>query len=99
EPRPGQEQAEPPEPVRGGVSPEDSRGLKFAGYGLLGAIVLFALLSLPPGAPLRTPETGALTADSPFMNGLIVFITILFLAAGWMYGAGARTIRSTVDVV
>ena len=99
EPRLGQYKGEQPEPVSGGMSPEESRGLKFAGYGLLGAIVLFALLSLPPGAPLRNPETGALIGDSPFMNGLIVFITILFLAAGWMYGAGARTIRSTVDVV
>src|SRR5690606_31449599 len=99
EPRLGQYKGEQPEPVSGGMSPEESRGLKFAGYGLLGAIVLFALLSLPPGAPLRNPETGALIGDSPFMNGLIVFITILFLAAGWMYGVGARTIRSTVDVV
>jgi aminobenzoyl-glutamate transport protein len=81
------------------MTPEESRGLKFAGYGLLGAIAIFALLTLPPGAPLRNPETGALIGNSPFMNGLIVFITILFLSAGWMYGIGARTIRSTVDVV
>jgi aminobenzoyl-glutamate transport protein len=89
----------PPVQGKGAMSAEESRGLKFAGYGLLGAILLFALLTLPTGAPLRNPETGALIGDSPFMNGLIVFITILFLSAGWMYGAGARTIRSTVDVV
>ncbi len=33
------------------------------------------------------------------MNGLIVFIMILFLAAGWAYGAGAGTMKNTVDVV
>ncbi len=99
EPRLGAYKGEQPEPVSGGMTTEESRGLKFAGYGLLGALVVFALLSLPPGAPLRNPETGALIGDSPFMNGLIVFITIVFLSAGWMYGVGARTIRSTVDVV
>jgi aminobenzoyl-glutamate transport protein len=86
-------------PVSGGMSPEESRGLKFASYGFLGAVAVFVLLSLPPGAPLRNPETGALIGNSPFMTGLIVFITILFLAAGWAYGIGARTIRNTVDVV
>jgi aminobenzoyl-glutamate transport protein len=81
------------------MSAEESRGLKFAGYALLAVIVVFLLLSLPSGAPLRNPETGALIGDSPFMNGLIVFITILFLAAGWAYGVGARTLSTTVEVV
>lgn len=99
EPRLGPYTGERPEVVSGGMTAEESRGLKFAGYGILAAVVLFALLTLPSGAPLRNPETGALIGDSPFMNGLIVFITILFLASGWMYGAGAGTIRNTVDVV
>jgi aminobenzoyl-glutamate transport protein len=98
EPRLGKYAGETPV-TKGAMSPEESRGLKFAGYGLLAAVAVFALLSLPPGAPLRNPETGALIGDSPFMNGLIVFITILFLAAGWMYGVGAGTIRNVVDVV
>ncbi len=87
-----------PEPS-GAMSAEESRGLKFATYGLLGVLVIFGLLTLPSGAPLRNPETGALVGDSPFMNGLIVFITLLFLAAGWAYGIGAGTVRNTVDVV
>src|SRR5690606_522362 len=81
------------------MSPEEGRGLRFTVYGILGMLAVFALLSLPPGAPLRNPETGSLTADSPFMEGLIVFITLVFLAAGWAYGAGAGTIRSSVDVI
>src|SRR5690606_615746 len=70
-----------------------------ATYALLGTIVVFALLSLPPGAPLRDPETGALIGTSPFMDGLIVMITVLFLAAGWAYGVGAGTIKSATDVI
>ena len=33
------------------------------------------------------------------MNGLIVFITLIFLAAGWAYGYGAGTMKSSVDVI
>jgi aminobenzoyl-glutamate transport protein len=62
-------------------------------------LVLFALLSLPSGAPLRNPETGALVGDSPFMNGLIVFIAAAFLVAGAAYGFGARTMKSSADVI
>lgn len=81
------------------MSEAESRGLRFAGYTLLGVLAVFALFTLPPGAPLRAPETGALVGNTPFMNGLIVLIMVLFLAAGWGYGVGARTLRSTVDVV
>jgi aminobenzoyl-glutamate transport protein len=80
------------------VTPEEARGLKYALWGLLGVLAFFMLLWLPPGAPLRNPETGALIADSPFMNGLIVFIALTFLVVGWAYGKGAGTITSSVDV-
>jgi aminobenzoyl-glutamate transport protein len=85
EPRLGQYTGERPEAVSRaeGMSQDESRGLRYAGYALLATLAVFALLALPPGAPLRNPETGSLIADSPFMNGLIVFITILFLAVGW----------------
>lgn len=82
----------------GATTPEESRGLKYALWAVLGVLLSFALLALPPGAPLRNPETGALVGDSPFMSGLIVFITLLFLAAGVGYGIGAGTIRTSTDV-
>src|SRR5215813_2344176 len=40
------------------VTPAESRGLKYAVWGLLSVLALFALLALPNGAPLRNPETG-----------------------------------------
>ena len=80
------------------VTPEESRGLKYALWAVLAVIAFFMLLWLPPGAPLRNPETGSAIADSPFMNGLIVFIALVFLAAGWAYGKGAGTLKSSVDV-
>ena len=51
----------------------EPRGLKFAVWGTIAILALFALLTIPRGAPLRNPETGGLIGDSPFMNGLIVF--------------------------
>jgi aminobenzoyl-glutamate transport protein len=82
-----------------GVSAEESRGLKYAFWATVILLGLFALLTLPSGAPLRNPETGALIGDSPFMNGLIVAIALLFLVAGAAYGVGAGTFKGTVDVV
>ncbi len=83
----------------GGVTLEEVRGLKYAGWGLIAVLVFFALLALPPGAPLRNPETGSLIANSPFMNGLIVFIALVFLVVGAAFGFGAGTMTSSVDVI
>ena len=58
-----------------------------------------ALLTLPAGAPLRNPETGSIIGNSPFMNSLIVTIALVFLAAGIGYGIGAKTMKSSVDVI
>jgi aminobenzoyl-glutamate transport protein len=88
------------EAVEGEVAAsDDSRGLKYATWALIAILVLFGLLSLPPGAPLRNPETGALVGDSPFMNGLIVFIALAFLVAGAGYGIGAKTMKGSADVI
>jgi aminobenzoyl-glutamate transport protein len=80
------------------VSADESKGLRYSFYALLGTLAVFALLALPSGAPLRNPETGSLIGDSPFMNGLIVFVTLLFLFTGLAYGIGAKTIKGTIDV-
>ncbi|GEN12039.1 aminobenzoyl-glutamate transport protein [Myxococcus fulvus] len=98
-PRLGEYKGEKPAETGAALSADESRGLKFAGLGVLAVVALFALLTLPSGAPLRNPETGALIGDSPFMNGLIVAITLLFLVAGAAYGVGAKTLRSSVDVI
>jgi aminobenzoyl-glutamate transport protein len=98
EPRLGEYTGEKPKDTESGLTQEESRGLKYTFWALIGVLVFFALLTVPRGAVLRNPETGALVGNSPFMNGLIVFITIVFLVAGVAYGIGAGTIKGIVDV-
>jgi aminobenzoyl-glutamate transport protein len=104
EPRLGKYQNEQPAadaPAHEGaqLSAAEMRGLRYAALGLLGVLIFFALLTVPAGAPLRNPQTGILIGNSPFMNGLIGVIMVLFLVTGVAYGIGAKTINKVSDVI
>jgi para-aminobenzoyl-glutamate transporter family len=77
----------------------ESRGLRFAGIALLACVGLILLLTVPSWGLLRNHETGSLINDSPFMEGLIFIITLVFLVAGICYGRGAGTLKSSNDVM
>lgn len=81
------------------LSADEYRGLRYAAMALIGVLGLFALLTIPAGAPLRNPDTGDLIGNSPFMNALIVPIMSIFLATGIAYGRGAKTITTTDGVI
>jgi aminobenzoyl-glutamate transport protein len=82
------------------ISPEDSaRGMRYAGIATLAVLIAITLLTAIPGAPLRNAETGKIIGDSPFMDSLIVIITIVFFAAGLAFGKGARTITTKEQVI
>jgi aminobenzoyl-glutamate transport protein len=96
------EEGDKPAEGGAGLSADESRGLRWAGFGLLGVLVLFALLTLPPGAPLQDPKNpgiAGLIGNSPFMNGLIALIMVLFLVTGAAYGLGARKMKNFTDVI
>ncbi len=78
---------------------QESRGLRFAGFALLGLIIVFCLLTIPSWGPLRNPATGELIGDSPFMNQLITLVVLIFLVSGWAYGIGAGTLRTLTEVI
>lgn len=86
-------------PVDSQLSDAEAKGLTYALYGLIGLLVVFALLTLPASAPLRNPQTGELIGNSPFMNGLIALIMLIFLVTGWCYGIGAGTMRTLSEVI
>ena len=81
------------------LTPSQSRGLRWAGWALLGYLVVVGLLLIPPGAPLRHPETGEILSGSPFMSGLIVQISALFFTVGYAYGKGAGTVKDLTAAI
>ncbi len=90
---------EAPAEEGGSLTPDESRGLRYALFALIGVFVFFALLTLPPGAPLRDPETGDLIGNTPFMNGLIAAVMVVFLFTGAAYGYGVGKMKSLADVI
>jgi aminobenzoyl-glutamate transport protein len=77
----------------------EAKGLRRAGLAIAAVLILIMALTLPPGAPLRHPETGDIIGDSPFMSSLIVMISLAFLAAGIAYGRTVGTIKGSDDVL
>lgn len=80
-------------------SAAEARGLRYALFGFLGVLAVVLLATLPPGAPLRDPATGAIIGNTPFMDSLMFIIMLLFLVSGICYGVGAGTVKSTDDVI
>src|SRR4029078_11751436 len=77
----------------------ERRGLRFA-LVFFGVFILFVVaVTLPPGAPLRDPDTGDIIGVTPFMDSLLFIISMSFLLAGIGYGIGARTFTSSNDVI
>jgi aminobenzoyl-glutamate transport protein len=77
----------------------EGKGLRHAGLAVVAVLAVIAVLTLPPGAPLRNPETRDIIGDSPFMTSLIVMISAAFLAAGIAYGRAVGTVKGADDVL
>ena len=84
-----------------GISGSEALGLKYAGRALLGFVVIIGALTAPPlpWGILRNQVTGGIMAGSPFMSGLIILISILFLVVGFAYGKGAGTIANVTAAI
>jgi aminobenzoyl-glutamate transport protein len=77
----------------------ESRGLRFAFYGLLACVAGIGLLTFPPNAPLRDPATGAIVGATPFMDSLLFIISLTFLICGICYGMGSKSMTGSDDVI
>jgi len=73
--------------------------LPLAGLAALAIVLLWAALVLMPGAPLRDDTAEGPARWTPFFRSLISGFFLLFLAAGWVYGARTGAIRKDSDVV
>ena len=81
------------------LTPTEQHGLRRAGLALLAFVIFIALLTAPPGAPLRHPETGEIISGSPFMSGLIVLISALFFTVGFTYGKATGTVPTLTAAI
>ncbi|WP_318614844.1 AbgT family transporter [Sporosarcina sp. YIM B06819] len=76
----------------------EKKGLVWATISIVVASILFALLILPEGAPLRGVEGEMPIIRSPFMSSLVPIIAILFFIPGLVYGKVTKVIKSDRDV-
>ncbi len=79
------------------LTPTEKKGLKYAGYGLLITIILLAVSVIPSNGIFRDPVTGSVL-HSPFFQGIIIGILLLFFVPGFIYGIVAGTIKNDKDV-
>jgi aminobenzoyl-glutamate transport protein len=91
--------ASPGEEEKAPLTPEQKKGLRWAGLAVLGMIALWALLVLIPGSPFVDPDAGEGQTFNPLYRSLIAFFAITFFVAGGAYGAGAGTVKSHRDMV
>lgn len=76
------------------VTPLEQKGLKAAFWGLLVSLIIIALLAL---GPLATYVDGSGKTVSPYLNNIILLITIVFTGVAFGYATGK--FKSLMDVV
>lgn len=86
------------------LTAEQKKGLRHAGLALLGVCLLWGVMTFGPGTPLLADGPGTegdpwYQKASPFFRSLVAGFLVLFLAAGWAYGAAANTINNHRDLV
>ena len=105
EPRLGPYTGGVPVETHDGLTEAEQRGLKAAGRALLIVVLVIAALTAPPiswgpwAGILRNQQTGGIMAGSPFMSGLIIIISLLFLFVGYAYGRAAGTIANMTAAI
>ncbi len=111
---PGPEQAASYGDEDAPLTKEQISGLRYAGLACLGVIALWTFMTIGPGTPLYLTDADFAAMGqsaeqiagkewydrlAPFFRSLVAGFLILFLAAGWAYGAAAGTIKNHRDLV
>ncbi|TYP54207.1 aminobenzoyl-glutamate transport protein [Thermosediminibacter litoriperuensis] len=79
------------------LTPEESKGLKWAGITLLIYVAAILAMVVPPNGLLRS-ETGEVLKNSAFINGLVPIIAFGFMLPGIAYGMAVGSVKSDKDV-
>ncbi|MEQ8177536.1 MAG: AbgT family transporter [Amphiplicatus sp.] len=75
------------------------KGLARAGIASVLVCLLWTFFAIGPGTPLLDDNAAGVLAWTPFFRSLVAGFFILFLAAGWAYGAAAGTVTGHRDIV
>ncbi|CDQ38906.1 PABA-GLU transport protein [Virgibacillus salexigens] len=78
------------------AKPMEIKGLKNAAIASIAYIALILIVLFLPNSPLRS-EDGSIV-PSPFLNGIVPLILILFIIAGVAYGVTVKNITSSRDI-
>lgn len=83
----------------GQITPEQKRGLKWAGIGFILYLIALIAVSVGEDPLLADPKThSVMTNGSPFMNGIILTVTILLFVVGTCYGFGSGKYKNDKDL-
>lgn len=82
------------------AGPGELRGLAWAGLACLGVVALWLVFTFGPGTPFVDEAAATPQARlTPLYQSLVGGFFLLFLAAGWAYGAAAGTVTGHRDIV
>ncbi len=81
------------------LEPAQKKGLYWALFAGLAVCAMWLLFTIGPGTPLINEDAEPQARLSPFYQSLVAGFFILFLAAGWAYGAAAGTVKNHRDIV
>ncbi len=80
------------------LSATEKRGIKWAMISFAIMLFILALAVVPEGGVLRNPETGEVL-NSPFLNGIVAIIFVVFMVPGFVFGYVTGSMRSDRDVI
>lgn len=83
------------------VKPEENKAMKWAGLGLLVGMAIVAAFGFGPLASYEAlnEATGQMETVTPFMDNIILMITLLFFMPGLFYGFKVGKFKKAQDVV
>ena len=81
------------------LSAQESRGLRWAGFTMLGGIIVLMMSAWSDTSAWRSVTGGLTASDAPLMKSIVPLIFLLFLLPGVVYGYVAGTVKTHRDVV
>nr|WP_086939029.1 AbgT family transporter [Thaumasiovibrio occultus] len=81
------------------VSESENKGIIASGLGLIVSLLVIAGLAMGPLAPYTVEANGTTREVVPYLNNVILLITLVFTITGIFYGVAAGKFKSVQDVV